>query len=69
MADYLHVNEKDKIDIKCLCGNIVFFRVLGINNATRCPKCGRTILRSSIKIKDALPVIKNVIKEKWDSIF
>lgn len=58
MADYHHINEKDKIDIKCPnCGEIVSFKVLDINNATAC-RCGRVILRSSIKVRDAIDVLR-----------
>ena len=49
MADYQHINERDKIEVPCLCGRIVSFLVGAKNNATRCGNCGRVILRSSIE--------------------
>jgi len=54
MADYLHINERDKIDIKCICGQTVSFRLLSIATATKCPKCGNIILRSSIEKQKAI---------------
>jgi len=53
MADYLHVNEKASIDVKCICGRTVSFRIQSISNAIRC-SCGVIVLRKSVMKRESI---------------